>query len=77
MKKLNLRGLKKQSSMLIWKNKKKNFIGLSLSIEMNMIKSTEDLDEILAGAFKALKFLAEKELKISRTENEPGQMNRE
>lgn len=63
MKKLNLRGLKKLSSMLIWKDKKKNFLGLSFSIDMDILKSKKDLDEILIYGLKTLKHFAEKELK--------------
>lgn len=64
MKKLNTKKLKKLSSSLIWKNKKKDFLGLSLSFDMNLIKSEEDIEEILKDAVKTLKFVALKEWRV-------------
>jgi len=60
MKKLNTQKLKKLVSTLIWRDKK-NFLGLSVSIDMNLIKSEEDIEDILTDAVKTLKFMAAKE----------------
>lgn len=65
MKKLNVRKLKKLTSSLIWKDKK-HYLGLSLSFDMNLVKSEEDLEEVLLDAVKTLKFVARKELRIFR-----------
>lgn len=64
MKKLNTRKLKKLTSILIWKKKRKNMLGLSLSFDMDLIKSEEDIEEVLKDAVRTLKFVAVKEWRI-------------
>jgi len=68
MKKLNTKKLKKLVSTLIWRNKK-NHLGLSLSFDMNLMKSEDDIEDVLTDAVKTLKFMALKEWRVFRTEN--------
>lgn len=64
MKKLNTRKLKKLYSMLIWKKKRKNMLGLSLSFDMDHIESEEDIKDVIKDAVRTLNFIAKKEWRI-------------